>query len=161
MLNLILARALPFRVIENKKMTFNEKDLQSLQSFVNDNGLIIPQHEWDDWRMTKPELGQLRGQPHLGTCCIRATDGVHALVEVLSKEPVQVLEAHIENWQGELRPQGWSPPVYVSKKQVLAAHGVKEKKVRKPRKTKKRLREQRDALRAKLRELFNKGEETV
>ena len=94
----------------------------------------MPAYRADHWRMVKPEIDMVKGQPHQGEVLIRATDGVHALVE--NWERTGVVEIHLTNFMGAVKPQGYTPKVSMRAK---APKKQKEKKKttkkRKPRAT--------------------------
>ena len=106
-------------------LSYGEKDKQPLWEFFEEFGLRIAPTRVHNWRMTLPTAAGLRGFPHLSPVTIRATDGVHAFVECHGGE--EVLHCHLTNFQGEVRPQGWRPPIYVPVERLKADARAKRK----------------------------------
>ena len=91
---------------------FHAKFKQSLVNFFYEYNIAMPGYRADKWRMVNPEIDQVKGQPHLGEVMIRATDGVHALVEeIWEKENVGLIQIHLTNFLGKVRPQGYTPKI--------------------------------------------------
>ena len=88
---------------------FHAKSKQSLVNFFHEYGIAMPAYRADKWRMVNPEVDQVKGQPHLGEVLIRATDGVHALVEDYKRKGL--IQIHLTNFLGKVRPQGYLPKI--------------------------------------------------
>lgn len=111
-------------------LSFGAKDKQSLYDFFYEYKVTMPAHRADHWRMVQPDPNEVRGQPYMGNVLIRATDGVHALVE--NHDRKGLIEIHLTNFMGAVRPQGYTTKI------SMVAKSAKTPTVesRKPKKTK-------------------------
>lgn len=105
-----IAPTYSFPAREPRNLSLREKNKQGLFDFVTEYALVIPASRFDDWRMTYPALGTIKGQPHYGDCMLRATDGIHAFCELVWLDnPRPLIKIHFTNWNGQYHPQGWEP----------------------------------------------------
>ena len=88
-----------------RPLMLGAKSKQSLMDFFHEYHVSMPAYRADHWRMVNPEIDQVKGQPHLGEVMIRATDGVHALVEDYQRKGL--IQIHLTNFLGKVRPQGY------------------------------------------------------
>ena len=90
----------------------------------------MPAFRADHWRMVQPDPNGVRGQPHFGCVLIRATDGIHALVE--NHERTKLIEIHLTNFMGVVKPQGYrsklSMRASAPKKQTTKKKTTKKRK---------------------------------
>ena len=110
-----------------------QKNKQGLQQFIAEYRLIIPLRRIDEWRMVYPAHGTVKGQPHYGECILRATDGIHAYAELFwAPAPRPLIKISLTNWEGQIKPQGWTPKESFTAKQERKP---REPRVARPRRT--------------------------
>ena len=84
-------------------LNLEQKDLQCLVDFFCEYNVQLSPRRADEYRMVQPAPGEVRGQPHLENVLIRATDGIHALVETFDRDAVMLI--HLTNFLGDVKPQ--------------------------------------------------------
>lgn len=84
-------------------LNLEQKDFQNLADFFCEYNVQLSPKRADEYRMVQPAPGEVRGQPHLENVLIRATDGIHALVETFDRDAVMLI--HLTNFLGEVNPQ--------------------------------------------------------
>tara|TARA_R100000808_G_scaffold11642_1_gene29699 strand:+ start:4206 stop:4619 length:414 start_codon:yes stop_codon:yes gene_type:complete len=84
-------------------LNLEQKDFQSIADFFCEFNVQISPARADEYRMVQPAPGEVKGQPHLGSVLIRATDGIHAMVETYERNAVMII--HLTNFLGEVKPQ--------------------------------------------------------
>lgn len=84
-------------------LNLEQKDFQNLADFFCEYTIQLSPRRADEYRMVQPAPGEVRGQPHLDNVLIRATDGIHALVETFERDAVMLI--HLTNFLGDVKPQ--------------------------------------------------------
>ena len=85
-------------------LTLTERDEQSEEKFLALYGVILSQKRRDNFRMVKPIRDYVKGFPHFGEVCARATDGVTLWVEITWHPLRPVVEISKVNFLGKVLP---------------------------------------------------------